>query len=531
MPRPTLGSVVRTLLGLALPLATVPLTACPPENTAGDASRANANLGDAGFREVDATLPSGDLVWLTAGGGAHDDRCLSSVATGDGTIVALCASESQGGAIWGAGSDNEVEVTSVGGADLVLLGLDPATGAIRWHKTVASGGNESAGIARMTSLADGRVAALIQVGGPITGDGINLPTALDRDLVLLVMTAAGAVEDVLTIARGDFLTNILGWQLSARSSGGLIVSGRFGTSLTVLPGSAGETLLVPNPNGPTAPDFTAFLLFLNASLDLDRVRTLGGPGESVNARAVESASGRLLLVGSFDPSFTLGHTATQVLVDDDGLGAAFVAKLDANDEPLWAISFGSAGGDYARNVVETADGGVVTTGFYGQGVSAATMHVPGLGGVVLPGAVGNQFQLFVLALSSTGVPRWLRGFTAEGSATGWTVGALDNNDVVVSGTASFGSDILRQGRFSDGEVVTLRDPTSLLVRYRGDDGSRVWTRLTGPAGGFGATVRPDGSVVQYGQYYWPAMYAEGEPNQTEPPYLGLADGVVGLYAP
>jgi hypothetical protein len=332
---------------------------------------------------------------------------------------------------------------------------------------------------------------------------------------------------VLPISSGDANVDLLGWALSPLPDGGLAISGGFLSSLTLLPDTAEEQSLLPNGT----PAFSSFVLFLDETLAFERLLRLGAANEASSYRVVPAEGGGLFVTGDLSPSLTLGQATPVVLQDVDGGNAAFVARLDADDEPVWAVAFGGPGGDYARSVVEASDGSVVVGGYYGLYEANATMSVPGLDGVTLEG--NEDADLFVASFAADGTPKWLKGVRSDGGDSVLTMNAFANGDVAVSGFVGGGFQPGDSGdaTFSDGEVITLIDVGTFLVRYEGATGARVWTRVASPASSYGATVLADGGVVQCGDGIGGfSVFGAGEPNETVLPGDTI-DGVVVKHAP
>lgn len=461
---------------------------------------------------------AGDLLWLVTGGGASEDSCGSAVEAGTGSLVATCMFH--GFATWG----EETDLVGEGDVDAVLLGLDPADGALQWALQVGSTGEEHADAAASVALTDGRVATLLGVGGPLSLTGADLEAAEAGELALVVVDGSGAVSASARLIAGAPYWDVLAWSLSPLSNGGLLVAGGFEGDLTVLPGSSAEQAFT------AAGDLDGILLWLDADLQLERSLQLSAPGGEVIAQAVATDQGVLLggyLFGTLDLTGIVPLSLNSREAPDGG--DAFVAALDAQGEPLWGLTFGSDGSDYARSLAPTADGGIVLTGYYGYDGDAGVLQVPGLEGMDLEGDPGGSSDVFVASFDSAGVPRWLSGFSTPEIDIPIAIDAFDDGAVVVSAWAS------RDGAattldFTDGEVGDLPGLTDVLVRYEAD-GSRGWTRQVSDSYALGVHVLADQSVVQAHSFLSGAVFGAGEPGELIPPSAGTFDAALSKHAP
>lgn len=488
--------------------------------------------GTDGGTDGGSTQASGDLLWLATGGGAADDFCASVIQATDGSLVAACGTS--GFSTWGEGTGGPVDLVSEGGTDALLLGLDAVDGSVLWHLQIGSEGGDSVELAALARLDDGRIAALLELGGPVTVAGVDLGDVTAGDLVLFLVDDTGAVDRALRLAAGPAFVDVLAWSVRPAPGGGLLVSGGFVGDLTLLPGSTQEETLVASG------DYDSAMIWLDADLGLEQVWRLGaqdtGDIDSVGivAQAWPLDDGGAVVAGWFLGSMTLGQASPQTLVSKPSpdQGDAFVAVLDASGEPEWTRQVASSAEDFARSVVPTADG-FVAAGYYNYGEAGdSTLAVAACDGASLAGDADHNADIFVLSLGTDGCPRWLHGISSDDVDTGVHLAAFDDGAVMLSGWANQQDVPGRSGqlRFDDGETISVDGVASVLVRYEAD-GSRAWTHVASESLAHGVHVLADGRVTQANAFLSGAVYGSGQSDPVTPLSAGSFDGLVGLFAP
>lgn len=131
------------------------------------------------------------------------------------------------------------------------------------------------------------------------------------------------------------------------------------------------------------------------------VRSTGGPGYDYAAGVGVDYVGNVLVAGGFGvPSATFGT----LTIPNRGGGNfdAYVAKLDANGNFLWAEGMGGTDNDVASELVVDDDGSTYVTGEYQDYGIGATF-----GALLMPN-LGRRFgQCFVAKLSAGGTFDWV----------------------------------------------------------------------------------------------------------------------------
>ena len=116
---------------------------------------------------------------------------------------------------------------------------------------------------------------------------------------------------------------------------------------------------------------------------------------------------------------------------------AWVLKLDGLGTPLWQHVYGGTGGDRARSVQETSDGGYIISGFtdsYGAGSNDA----------------------WALKLDSSGTPEWQYAYGGSSNETAISIRETSEGGFIAAGhTVSYGTgvqDFLLLKLYPDGVI-------------------------------------------------------------------------------
>lgn len=153
--------------------------------------------------------------------------------------------------------------------------------------------------------------------------------------------------------------------IAVDAKGNVLVGGSFRGTVDLNPG-VGELNV-------TMPGRAAFLLKLNSDGDFMWAKHWGGNSSStannINAIALDS-SGNINIGGSFEGKNDLNPGTETFNVSPSGAGDAYILKLDANGEFLWAVAFGGNVFNQIDKVSALAvdgSGNIVASGpFYGS---------------------------------------------------------------------------------------------------------------------------------------------------------------------
>lgn len=213
----------------------------------------------------------------------------------------------------------------------------------------------------------------------------------------------------------------------------------------------------------------------------------GGSASDYAYAVVGLPDGGALVAGQFAGTAQFGSHS----IVGDGLPDAFVARVDASGEWLWATR---AGGDSSESVYSISllpDGDAVVTGsFSSDDASFGATTLSSLG----------QGDVFVARIDADGEWVWATRAGGANDATGQSISAVDDGAVVTgffTGTQDFGV-----------ESLTASGGNDVFVAKIDLDGSWLWaSQVTG-----GATVSqsvssyPDGSSLVSGYFFNDASF-------------------------
>jgi hypothetical protein len=200
-------------------------------------------------------------------------------------------------------------------------------------------------------------------------------------------------------------------------------------------------------------------------------QTFGGPGTEVGNSLLELPDGGYLIVG-YSSSFGAG--------DDD----VYLVRTDGRGTTLWTKTHGGPGNDLGWDILPTASGGFVITGFTNS-----------------EGAGGDDILL--LATDDKGDLLWSHTFGGEAGERSWALESTEDGGYVITGqTESWGA--------GDWDVYIVRTDGA---------GETVWTQTVG---GPGVDRVFDGVRTDDGGFAFAGMSRE-EPDSDLDAYLVKLD--------
>ncbi len=262
-----------------------------------------------------------------------------------------------------------------------------------------------------------------------------------------------------------------------------------------------------------------YVVKLNNQGNVQWAKNIGGYEMDQFRSIIQTSDGGLVVAG-YSSTFCFGI----------GVNDFYVVKLDISGNIMWTRNIGGIGLDLGMDIVETADNGLVISGYtysYGQGGSDFycvklnssgallwTRTVGGAqydwgysltktidGGFVLVGQTSSYgagaSDIYIVKLDGAGTLLWTRTVGGSGEEAGFRIAQDLNGDYIIVGyTDSFGAG------GDDFYVVKLNNVGNLL-----------WTRTVGGSGNeqaWGILVDTDGGYVVSGYSNsfnsWSAVY-------------------------
>ncbi|MFK0735535.1 MAG: DUF4114 domain-containing protein, partial [Gloeotrichia echinulata HAB0833] len=356
----------------------------------------------------------------------------------------------------GTASFGSTSLTSAGDSDAFVTKLD-TNGNVLWAQNFGG------------TLSDQGWGVTVDSTGNIYGTGTFSGTASFGSTTL---TSAGDSDAFIT--KLDTNGNVLWAQnfggTSADKSVGITSDGAgntYATGTFLGTASFGSTTLT------SAGDSDAFITKLDSTGNFLWAQKLGGTFADSGFGITVDRAGNTYVSGVFRDTASFGSTSLTSAGDSD----AFVAKLDANGNVVWAKKFGGSGVDEGTGIVADGSGNINFTGVFSgtasfDGITRTSVGDADAFNVTLD-SNGN-----ILSVSSSGNTSLDLGV---GIATDG-VGSIYSTGVV-SDTASFSNTSLTSTGFSnpsiskfEGPQITLALPANSVTEDGNDNLTYTFTR-------------------------------------------------------
>ncbi|WP_167546990.1 SdrD B-like domain-containing protein [Stieleria maiorica] len=217
--------------------------------------------------------------------------------------------------------------------------------------------------------------------------------------------------------------SITGHSLEAVPGGGVLVSGGYNDTASLLGSSSGQTLTA-------AGGTDGFVASLTSDGQIDWAKSIGGTGNDWIYGMATAPDSSIVLTGYFNGTADFDPGAGTHELTSTGSEDAFVMKLDSLGDFVWAKSIGGSSFDRGYDVAVGPDGRVVTTGYYRF---SADMD-PGAATQTLTSAGG--YDAFVSELDAAGNYLSSRSYGGPDSDYGYAVAVGSDGSVHAAGRFS-----------------------------------------------------------------------------------------------
>ncbi len=316
--------------------------------------RARDAAGNTETNTVERSAKTQCIVWAKTYGGLDQDIAYSIQQTSDGgyIVAGYTTSFGTGGDIW-------------------VLKLNSA-GGIVWQKTYGGAGIDIAYSIQQTSDGGYIVAGYTESFGTV------------RDIWVLKLNSTGGIVWQKTYGGAGI---DMAYSIRQTSDGGYIVAG-----YTDSFGAGGSDIWV---------------LKLDSTGGIVWQKTYGGIFYDEGRSIQQTSDGGYIVTGSTE-SFGAGSEDIWVL------------KLDSTGGIVWQKTYGGISNDEGRSIQQTSDGGYIVSG---------STYSFGAGGP----------DIWVLKLSSTGVPQWQRTYGGTDYDEGRSIRQTSDGGYIVAGYTEFGA--------------------------------------------------------------------------------------------
>lgn len=240
---------------------------------------------------------------------------------------------------------------------LLTVKLSAQTPSLTWVKSMGS------------SVSDISNAIVTDASGNIYTTGLFNGTA-DFDPGAGTYTLASAGNSDIFVSKvnasGNFVWAVqigssgadVGTGISKDASGNIYITGSFSGTADFDPSAGTNTLTASG-------GLDIFVLKLNTSGTFVWAKQIGGAGADEGKSIIVDATGNVYTTGYFSGTADFDPSASTSTLISNGSFDAFVSKLDASGNFIWAKKMGGANNEMGNSISTDASGNVFTTGFFG----------------------------------------------------------------------------------------------------------------------------------------------------------------------
>ncbi len=330
----------------------------------------------------------------------------------------------------------------------------------------------------------------------------------DGDLIWAVR-AGGTDED-----QGHVITTL--------SDDSTVVTGWFTGSATFGEGEPNETLLVSDG------EEDIFIARYDADRILAWAKRAGGTDYEWGLGITTLADDSTVVTGWYLGTATFGEgEPNETVLVDDGSGDIYVARYYPDGTLAWAKRSGGTDWDEGNGITTLSDDSTVVTGCF-EGTATFGEGEPNETDLVADG----DWDTFVARYNPDGTLAWAKRSGGTDYEWGYSITTLSDDSTVVSGqfetSATFG-----QGEPNETVLVSDGVFDIFVARYN-PDGTLVWAKRAGGSErdeGHVITTLSDDSTIVTGECLVPAIFGEGEANETVLGPEGGLDLFMARYNP
>lgn len=242
-----------------------------------------------------------------------------------------------------------------------------------------------------------------------------------------------------------------------------------------------------------------FILKLDSNGDFIWVKSIDAAASDANRSIKVNGTGDIYLTGNFVGTVDFDpNIGVQSLSTTGGFQAAYILKLDANGDYVWANKIEATSTTYGFSLGLDQDKPVITGGFMG------TVDLDPGAPVVNETSNGVR-DIFVLKLSESGLYEWSAAIGGSGQDTGWAVAVDENGNSYVTG--SFGGTVDFDPSNQTSELVGAA--AEIFVLKLNSIGNYVWAKaIGGSTSNLGLSIDVDhlGNCYTTGYFYGTADF-------------------------
>ncbi len=317
-----------------------------------DPSAGTTNLSsnggiDAFVQKMDA---SGNFLWAKSFGSTNDDQGLSLTVDTSGNVYITGTFSGTVDFDPGVGTTN---LSSNGGRDVFIQKMD-ASGNLIWVKSFGGTGYDES--KSLTIDASGNIYTIGLFSHTVDFDPgtgtTNLSSNGGIDAFVQKMDASG---NFIWAKSFGGTSDDRGGSITTDASGNIYSAGYFSNTVDFDPGT-GTTNLSSNGN------LDVFVQKMDASGNFIWAKSFGGTNNDYGNSITLDGLGNVYTTGTFQSTVDFDPSTGTTNLSSNGSSDAFIQKMDASGNFIWAKSFGGTNGDYGFSIITDGSGNAYTTG-------------------------------------------------------------------------------------------------------------------------------------------------------------------------
>ena len=310
------------------------------------------------------------------------------------------------------------EMTSAGFEDVYILKLD-VSGNFLWARSIGDTGSDKGNYVTTDNAGN------VYVTGYFTGT-----VDLDPGTGTYYVSSSGTNDSEIFVLKLDSSGNFLwakafggtgndsGHSLSIDSSGNIYTTGYFIGTADFDPGTGTQNLTATGSG-----DF--FVQKMDASGNFLWAKSFAGGSNDYKVAITNDASDNVYIASRFIYTEDFDPGAGTYNLTSNGIWDAFILKLDAAGNFLWAKSFGGTGWDAILSIKTDSSGNVYAAGYFEDTVDFGS-------GVSQVSSTGGK-DIFVKKMDASGNEFWTKTFGGTGEDIAFSIFVDDDANIYTTG--------------------------------------------------------------------------------------------------
>jgi hypothetical protein len=317
---------------------------------------------------------------------------------------------------------------------------------------------------------------------------VNLTSAGTEDIFVSKLDASG---NFVWAANMGGTGNDFGYAIATDASGNVFITGNFQGTADFDPGTGTFNLTAAGSG------LDVFIVKLDAAGNFLWAAKIGGGQNDYGYSITTDASGNVYTSGNFVGSvdFDPGVGTFNMLAPGSSSWDAFISKLDAAGNFVWAKQLGGTNNEGARSIVTDGLGNVYTAGYF----AGTADFDPGVGTYTLAG--GSLGDIFVSKLDASGNFIFAKAMGGAAYDDCYAITLDGSGNIYTTGIFKYTSD------FDPGAgTYTLTSPSNtddIFISKLDGNGNFVWARSMGSTStdlGYSIATDASGNVYTTGVF-------------------------------